>query len=253
MNARKNDLPLKQLERYSFDAARPCHYERLNWLYSTISRRRPRGRTVRILEVGCGIGTISIPLGLIERSEVRGIDTQEEKIRIFKSRNSLENVSVSVTHLFDCPVGTYDFIVLAAELERSCDIAAIVKYLGQHIGSAAEIHITTTDANGPLGIMYRLRNGWSALWPGWSRDTMRLFGRRRLQRELEAAGLEIVSVRKAHVLTPLIRKLFPEARLPRLSRMDYFMAQLLPGFLVNSRFYRIRPKRSHLKVIWKRR
>ncbi|MDH4474532.1 MAG: methyltransferase domain-containing protein [Fluviicola sp.] len=223
---------MNQIDRYTEYVNWPCEYERLQWLYATISKQRKKGRVVRILEVGCGKGNVAIPLGLINFSEVKGIDVQEEQVRIGNERNSLRNVTISSEKLVDCSIYKYDFIVLTQVMEDLDAYKNVLSYIEKNANPLVEIQLTITGN--------RLTN-----------RPQNLFSVKRLKKEVLECGLEVFEVKRVYVFSPIIAKLFPRLPLRRFSKIDHFLAQLLPNFLVSSHYYRIRKKRSHLKVVWR--
>lgn len=249
---------MSQIERYTDYADSPCEYERLNWLYTTISRRRKKGKLVRILDVGCGNGNSTIPLGLIEFSEVKGIDMREECVQLGKQRNSLQNVTISSENLFDCTISGYDFIILTDVLEYSESYRKVLRYIAKQAHPLVEVQVTVSNGFGLLELTMRpwyqfrkwyFRSDTGSKTPKYP---VHFFTVQRLRREMNRFGLEVVEVKKAYVFSPLLQALFPSFPLRRFAKADNFLAQLLPKFLVSSHYYRIRKKRSHLKVVWKR-
>ncbi|HLP56868.1 MAG TPA: class I SAM-dependent methyltransferase [Fluviicola sp.] len=223
---------MNQIDRYTEYVNWPCEYERLQWLYTTISKQRKKGKVVRILEVGCGKGDVAIPLGLINFSEVKGIDVQEEQVRIGNERNSLRNVTISYEKLLDCAIYGYDFIVLTRVMEDASSYKEVLRYVSEKANPLVEIQLTVTNAGGRFASGTRTR-----------------FSVNRLKKEVLEYGLEVFDVKKVYVFSPMIARLFPKLPLRRFSRVDHFLAQLLPNWLVSSHYYRIRKKRSHLKVV----
>ncbi|ASS50204.1 MAG: hypothetical protein A3D31_11595 [Candidatus Fluviicola riflensis] len=222
---------MNQIDRYTEYVNWPCEYERLQWLYTTISKQRKKGKVVRILEVGCGKGNVVIPLGLINFSEVKGIDVQEEQVRIGNERNSLRNVTISYEKLLDCSISGYDFIVLTQVMEDPDSYKEVLHYIAQHANPLVEIQLTITNTR-------------------FTNRSRTYFSVNRLKKEVLDYGLEVFEVKKVYVFSPMISKLVPKLSLRRFSRIDHFLAQLLPNSLVSSHYYRIRKKRSHLKVVW---
>ena len=258
MQTGKRPRNMSQIERYTNYTDSPCEYERLNWLYNTISRRRKKGRLVRILDVGCGNGKSTIPLGLIEFSEVKGIDLREEFVQLGKQRNSLQNVTISSENLFNCSISAYDFIILTDVLEYSESYRKVLRYIAKEGHPLVEIQVTVSNGFGPLELImrpwYQFRN-WcfrAKLSTKTQKYPVNFFTVQRLRREMDRFGLEVVEVKKAYVFSPLLQTLFPSFSLRRFAKADNFLAQLLPKFLVSSHYYRVRKKRNHLKVVWKR-
>jgi 2-polyprenyl-3-methyl-5-hydroxy-6-metoxy-1,4-benzoquinol methylase len=227
---------MNQIDRYTEYVNWPCEYERLQWLYTTISKQRKKGKVVRILEVGCGKGNVAIPLGLINFSEVKGIDVQEEQVRIGNERNSLRNVTISYEKLLDCAISGYDFIVLTQVMEDADSYKDVLDYIAKNAHPLVEIQVTITNTG------HRFTN-----------RSVPHFSVNRLKKEVMNYGLEVFEVKKVYVFSPMITKVFPKLPLRLFSKADHFLAQLLPNWLVSSHYYRIRKKRSHLKVVWRSR
>ena len=227
---------MNQIDRYTEYVNWPCEYGRLQWLYTTISKQRKKGKVVRILEVGCGKGNVAIPLGLINFSEVKGIDVQEEQVRIGNERNSLRNVTISYEKLLDCEISGYDFIVLTQVMEDADSYKDVLNYIAKNAHPLVEIQLTITNTG------HRFSN-----------NARQYFSVARLKKEVIDFGLEVFAVKKVYVFSPLISSVFPKLPLRLFSKVDHFLAQLLPNWLVSSHYYRIRKKRSHLKVVWRSR
>lgn len=242
---------MNQLERYTNEAISPFESGRLHWLYHTISRRRQKGKLVRILDVGCGKGDSTIPLGLIEFSEVKGIDPRKECVDSGNKQNSLRNVMITMENLFECRISDYDFIILSDLPGTSAAYRRALWYISEYGHPLVEVYMAFSNGWGPLGMWEGFRRRLSS-GKQTSGVPGRFFTGKRLRRELDFYGLEIVTVRKAYVFTPLLQALFPSVSFGKFAKADNFLAQILPKFLVSSHYYRIRKKRSHLKVVWKR-
>ena len=172
----------QKIDRYTEYVNLPCEYERLQWLYATISKQRKKGRVVRILEVGCGKGNVAIPLGLINFSEVKGIDVLEEQVRIGNERNSLRNVTISYEKLVDCAISKYDFIVLTRVMEDVDTYKDVLLYIEQNANPLVEIQLTITGSR----LTNRSRNFFSV---------------KRLKKEMLECGLEVFEVKKVYVFS----------------------------------------------------
>jgi SAM-dependent methyltransferase len=143
-------LKLDHLTEYT---AYPVHMERLNWLVKTIQEQRALDSArapVRILDVGCGTGNITIPLGMIPNSEVVGIDMYQPNIDLVNKRNTLPNVQVTFARLSDFDVSNFDFIIFTEVLEHIPGYGEILEDLGKRMKRDAQILVTIPNGWGPF-------------------------------------------------------------------------------------------------------
>lgn len=257
----ENTAVLSIISEYTEYKDYPCHFERLMWLYTTIEEHRKNENTIRILDIGCGTGNITIPLGLIENAEVKGIDIHEENVAICKKNNPFVNVTVHLESVFDCACESYDFIILTEVLEHISFYKEVLKYLSDHSNKSVELLLTVPNGFGPFEIamqpLYFMRKlGMNRFIDkvkrilgkkepyscNYETPHVNFFTVRRLKRELSIYGLEVINVQKAYILSPIIETYFPFIPLKRFAKLDNAMARIMPQWLASGHYYCIRKK-----------
>lgn len=237
----------------------PCHFERLMWLFTTIEEHRGTKKSVRILDVGCGTGNITIPLGLIENADVKGIDIHEENVAISKKNNPFVNVTVQFESVFDCACEPYDFIILTEVLEHISFYKEVLEYVSNNSKDSVELLITVPNGFGPFEIamqpLYLMRKlGMNRFIDkvkrilgkkepyscNYETPHVNFFTVRRLKRELRVYGLEVVGVHNAYVLSPIIETYLPFIPLKGFAKLDNAIARVLPHWLASGHYYCIR-------------
>jgi SAM-dependent methyltransferase len=239
----------------------PFHLARLKWIWETIERQRPKDRTVHILDIGCGTGNITIPLGTIENSQVLGIDIHNPTLEIARRHNPLPNVAFRHLRVEECDIRSFDVFVMTEVLEHIPAYLSILTYLARHMRSDARLLITIPNGRGPFELsqipVYLLRRlhlhalvnrvkHWLGKEEPYSQnyDTphVNFFTLPRLSRELRPLRLMIRQVRKAFVLLPIIETYLPFFKMPPgLVRFDERLAQRLPPALVSGWYLYIQP------------
>jgi SAM-dependent methyltransferase len=234
----------------------PCHLKRLEWIYETINTYKKSN--TQILDVGCGTGNVTIPLGLVENAQVLGIDIHQGNVDISTNANTFENVKIKFESLFDCDIKNFDFIVLTEVLEHISFYKDILKYLGDNGKKNYQLLITVPNGFGPFEIcmqpLYLMRkmglNGF--IWKvkkllgkkepysqNYDTPHVNFFTVSRLKRECKMYGLEVEEVKNAYFLAPIIETYLPFIPLKSISKIDNAIAQFLPHFLASGHYYRI--------------
>lgn len=237
----------------------PVHLARLNWLWQTIQANRPAGRPVRVLDVGCGTGNITIPLGHLPDSEVLGIDLDEPNVAVTRQRNDRPNVRIELAYLQDVDVRGFDFIVFTEVLEHIPNYREVLTDLVRRMDATAQILITIPNGWGPFEIsqwpMYGLRKiGLN----GFIRKVKDLVGKKepyatnqeetphvnfftqgQLAADCARLGLRVAQFEKAFVLSPVFETYLPFVSLQRLAPLDNRLAQHLPRALASGWYLRL--------------
>jgi SAM-dependent methyltransferase len=238
----------------------PVHMERLNWLVKTIGeQRKSEQELVRILDVGCGTGNITIPLGLIPNSKVVGIDMYQPNIDVVNARNTLPNVSVEFSRLSDFEVSEFDFIIFTEVLEHIPGYDEILRDLSARMKSTAQILVTIPNGRGPFEIamqpLYFMRRIGLNGFIGKVKKLLgkkepyalnqeidphvNFFTRKQINRDCERFQLELKDFRPAFVFSPIMETYTPFISLQSLAYYDNKLAHKLPLWLASGWYYRL--------------
>ncbi|MFQ5823408.1 MAG: class I SAM-dependent methyltransferase [bacterium] len=236
----------------------PCHLSRLKWLVNIISETHNKEKKVKILDIGCGTGNVTIPLGLIENSEVLGIDIHQPTLNIAVEKNSLPNVKFKFEYLQNCNINDYDYIILTEVLEHIDNYQAILEYIAMHAKKDMSLLITIPNGFGPFEIsqqpLYLMRKiGLSPLINtvkrllgkkepyslNYEKPHVNFFTIRSLRKALIRNGMVITRFKKAYVFAPIIETYLPFIPLDTIAKIDNTLAQILPAFIVSGWYFKI--------------
>jgi SAM-dependent methyltransferase len=236
----------------------PCHLSRLEWIYDTIEHLRETGKQARVLDVGAGTGNVTIPLGLIDNSEILGIDIHQPTLDIAIAANKLDNVKFRFQYLQDCPLQGYRFIILTEVLEHIDIYPEILDYLAKNGDKDMQLMITVPNGRGPFEIamqpLYLMRkmglNNFilkvkrvlgkkEPYSQNYETPHVNFFTVPRMRRELAPLGLEVLEVKKAYFLAPIIETYLPFIPLKTIAKIDQKLANILPTFLASGFYFRI--------------
>lgn len=236
----------------------PCHLSRLEWIYDTIERLRESGKQARVLDVGAGTGNVTIPLGLIDNSEILGIDIHQPTLDIAIAANKLDNVKFRFQYLQDCPLQGYRFIILTEVLEHIDIYPEILDYLAKNGDKDMQLMITVPNGWGPFEIamqpLYLMRkmglNNFilkvkrvlgkkEPYSQNYETPHVNFFTVPRMKRELAPLGLEVLEVKKAYVFAPIIETYLPFIPLKTIAKIDQKLANILPTFMASGFYFRI--------------
>jgi SAM-dependent methyltransferase len=240
----------------------PVHLERLRWLIKTIDEQR-LSSSIKILDVGCGTGNITIPLGLIPGATVVGIDMYQPNIDECNRKNAFQNVSVTFSRLNEFAIEDFDFIVFTEVLEHIPSYQEILQDLSTRMKPGAQVLVTIPNGWGPfewaMTPMYFLRriglNGFIA-------KVKRLVGKKepyalnqeidphvnfftqsQIKRDCLQFHFELAEFRKSFVLAPIFETYLPFVSLRKIAYYDNKMAQKLPRSLASGWYYRMIKKK----------
>jgi SAM-dependent methyltransferase len=257
----EHGLKLDHLTEYT---AYPVHMERLNWLVKTIQdQRASASETVKILDVGCGTGNITIPLGMIPNSEVVGIDMYQPNIDLVNQRNTLSNVRVTFSRLSDFDVANFDFIIFTEVLEHIPGYREILDDLSKRMKPSAQILVTIPNGWGPfewaMQPMYIMRRMGLNGFIGKVKKLLgkkepyalnqeidphvNFFTRKQIKNDCKNFGLELVEFEPAFVMAPIMETYTPFISLNKIAYIDNKIAHKLPVWLASGWYYRVRSTR----------
>ncbi|MFM7309750.1 MAG: class I SAM-dependent methyltransferase [Flavobacteriales bacterium] len=251
--------PWKQaVEPYTEYVDYPVHMQRLIWLMEFIqSNRRADGTRIRILDVGCGTGNITIPLGLLPDADVVGIDMFQPNIDLVRERNSFPNVSVQFSRLSDFDVADFDFIIFTEVLEHIPGYRDILEDLSLRMKSSAHILVTIPNGWGPfewaMTPMYFMRRIGLNGFIGRVKKLLgkkepyalnqeidphvNFFTRSQLQKDSERFSLQLSEISPAFFMAPIMETYLPFISLQKIAPADYRFAKRLPIGLASGWYF----------------
>lgn len=225
----------------------PVHLERLNWLYKTIQEQRAPGQTVRVLDVGCGTGNITVPLGMLPDSQIVGIDMHQPTLDIAIARNTHPNVKIEFSFLQDYDISSFDFIIFSEVLEHIPGYGALLEYIAQNAKPTMNMLVTIPTGWGPFeicmtplywmrklklhGFINRVKKLLGKHEPysiNYDTPHVNFFTQRQLRGDCERYGFEIKEFTKAFVFAPIIETYLPFVSLKWFAYYDNKLAQALP-------------------------
>jgi len=228
----------------------PCHYERLIWIYQILESSAKENK-IKVLDVGCGTGNVTIPLGLIDNAIIDGIDVHEGNLDVSRSRNTFENVQFGFKYFQEHDIKTYDYIIFTEVLEHIPNYHEIFSH-AKNMKPKAKLLVTIPNGYGPfewaMTPLYIMRK-WGMndfIWKvkrllgkkepysqNYDTPHVNFFTIKRLERELANYGMKIDSVKNAYILSPIIETYLPFIPLDFISKIDNSLAQILPNFLAS--------------------
>ncbi|OXB83162.1 UNVERIFIED_CONTAM: hypothetical protein H355_014418 [Colinus virginianus] len=168
---------------------------------STYQRGSPLSG-IRILDVGCGGGLLSEPLGRLGAS-VTGIDPLEENIRTADQHKSFDPVlakriqykSGSLEEIVEESVETFDVIVASEVVEHVADLEMFIKCCSQVLKPGGSLFVTTinkTQLSYILGIV--VAEKILGIVPEGTHEWEKFVPPEELQQLLEANGFSVKAV-----------------------------------------------------------
>jgi len=238
----------------------PVHMERLHWLVKTIREQRlSHSETVKILDVGCGTGNITIPLGMVPNSVVVGIDMYQPNIDVVKQRNTFANVSVVFARLNEFDISSFDFIIFTEVLEHIPGYGEILEDLSKRMKSTAQVLVTIPNGRGPfefamkplyfmrriglngfIGKIKRLLGKKEPYALNQEIDPhVNFFTRKQINEDCKKYNFKLESFEKAFVMSPILETYTPFISLKKIALADNKMAQRLPVWMASGWYYRM--------------
>lgn len=243
-------LPGNVLSYTEFSAS-PVHRNRLTSIIDMVTRMALDPSRTCILEVGCGVGNIALPLAACGY-RIEGIDIHDESIRIAEERNRFPHASFRCCDVRDVPVENYDVIILTEVIEHVAAYDQMMHMIASRTRANAKFIITVP-------------NGWSlpeiALRPSYTlkrkkrgaafinrikkvlgaRDLttanlqtphVNFFTLNRLRKAFKCWNLEPIYFSAYFGIWPLVETLFSErVGLKKIARIDFNASKCCPANL----------------------
>jgi SAM-dependent methyltransferase len=137
--------------------------KKLRFIYAAVHRyarqRKKRADCLRVLEIGCGTGSIVFPLAklgcTVDAYDINPLRVEEVRERA--DTEKIENVSVSVAPGEDLNVSApYDIVILSEVLQYAPDTRAMIRRCRAAMTKDSHLIVTIPNGYGPWELKNRL-------------------------------------------------------------------------------------------------
>ncbi len=233
------------LQYTEFDAS-PSHRNRLASIIRMIDLGGPA--KMNILEIGCGVGNISIPIASLGH-QVKAIDMHAPSVEIARSRNPFPNAHFEHVRLEEMKLSDFDLIILTEVLEHVDRYQDMLSYIGRNMRPGSRLILTVPNGWGPTELALRpsyamKRWPWGARFVGGIKKALatkdlttaneqtphiHFFTLGRLNRLFAENGLTLRLFHRFLFLWALIETLFSQRiRSEKPAERDFRLSQHLP-------------------------
>lgn len=233
----------------------PVDHKKLRFIFHAITEyARAAGKELgglRVLEVGCGVGGITIPVATLG-CDVRAIDLDrpdvEELVRVAGERG-LGNIHATVDDAmaFDDGVA-YDIVIASEVFEHLLDPGALADAIARRLVPGGRVIVTTPNGYGPWELAnavnpYRAMRRWT--WSrrlvgrapydgGGGRDHCQRFTRAALEEVFTSRSFRPVAFAKSDFVLTTVRAL---RQSPLFGRIDTKMADGVPSWMASGWYF----------------
>ena len=234
--------------RHTDFAGSPINRNRLGCIISMLETGGVCPGEHSLLEVGCGIGNICIPLAGLGYN-IKAIDIDDASTGITARRNIFDNLRVQTLAVEDEDVAAYDAIILTEVLEHLPDADAFFENIVKRLRPGSWMILTIPNGRGICELL--LRPGYYLKSRGKGLEMIKAIRRILGTRELTTANVQtphlqfftwkrinklfernpvrLVSFQGMFFLWVLLESLFSAGRLPgSMARWDYLLSRKLP-------------------------
>jgi len=229
-------------------AGSPINRNRLGCIISMLETGGLYPGKHSLLEVGCGIGNICLPLAGLGYN-VKAIDIDEVSTGISARRNIFDNLCVQTLAVEDEDVAAYDAVILTEVLEHLPSADAFFENIVKRMRTGSWMILTIPNGRGICELL--LRPGYYLKSHGKCLNMIKAIRRILGTRELTTANVQtphlqfftwkrinklfernpvrLVSFQGLFFVWVLLESLFSARRLPgQMARWDYLLSQKLP-------------------------
>lgn len=215
--------------------------KKLEFIVSTIGRHhnKPQTDDIRILEVGCGKGNISLPLASLGYN-IYGIDSNPEEIDYVIKKNRFPNASFEIMDAESLKSSSsWDVVICSEIFEHLFSPEKLLTRLSKIIKSNGTLIVTIPNGYGPYELLEETPLRIINKWLGRSNE----YGHKQnfSLKDFSEFLNEFFSISKIHhsdfmSFWPIIREI------DILQKIDCYIADLLPHFLVSGWYFECKPK-----------
>lgn len=135
-------------------ACSPLHRNRLGAIVKLLGARLPPAADTRILDIGCGLGNVSIPLASLGYT-VTGIDIHAPSIARASANNRMANLNFETAPLNTVNISKYSGFILSEVLEHVAAYRDMLAYLAGNMREKAVLILTVPNGWSPLEMVCR--------------------------------------------------------------------------------------------------
>lgn len=237
------------LQHTDFNAS-PAHRNRLAAVIRLLEQSARPG-SCRVLEIGCGVGNIALPIASLGY-DVTGIDLDPESIEIAARRNPFPNLRFERRSLEEADVRPFDAVILTEVLEHVPRCEEKLKSLARSMRPETRLILTVPNGWGIaelacrpsywlkrsaagvrlVGAVKRLVGARELTTANLGTPHVHFFTLGRLERLFAGCGLRVAVFHSFSFVAALAETILSERRLPeKFAARDFELSQRLPPWL----------------------
>jgi 2-polyprenyl-3-methyl-5-hydroxy-6-metoxy-1,4-benzoquinol methylase len=121
-------------------------------------KSRQLGRRLKVLDIGCGNGSNSLPVASLGHY-LLGIDISSESVEYANDRNPFPNARFMIHNLMEHPLSEkFDLIICSEVLEHLPDPRPMIRAMAEVLEAGGLVVITVPNGYGPREVLGRLEN-----------------------------------------------------------------------------------------------
>ncbi len=209
------------LRHTEFDSS-PTHRNRLASIVAMVARCGSDPRAIRVLEVGCGVGNICIPLASLGY-DITATDIHGPSVEKARARNPFANLKFVNEPLEKMNIREFDAVILTEVLEHVTTYRDMMKFLTDNMKPGARLILTFP--NGGSLAEWMVRPSYFIKRYAWGRAIVKM-----VKRVLGGRDLTTANEQTPHVnffTLPALEGLFREFGFGVILFQRYFLNWLI--------------------------